>query len=269
MCLNPIPINISDSKVYPRWIRVPCGRCTECQEKYSNEWAFRCVQESSFHAESCFITLTYQDNPVQLIKKDVQDFIKRLRDRIKPVKIRYFACGEYGSKGGRPHYHLMIFGWRPKDLILYKSNYHGDDIYISEFLADTWRGQKNPVTGVYPNSRAGFCSVGEISIKSAKYCAKYMQKFQEVPEGFQKPFILCSTHPGLGALASYVSDLQTDKIYINGQGISIPRYYLKTLEKEGIDLSDLKERRIYMSEMTDSFNLREKKQKRSIDFLSR
>jgi hypothetical protein len=27
-----------------------------------------------------------------------QKFMKRLRDRIKPLKIRFFHCGEYGDK---------------------------------------------------------------------------------------------------------------------------------------------------------------------------
>jgi hypothetical protein len=39
-----------------------------------------------------------------------QKFMKRLRDRIKPLKIRFFHCGEYGDKTRRPHYHALIFG---------------------------------------------------------------------------------------------------------------------------------------------------------------
>jgi hypothetical protein len=40
-----------------------------------------------------------------------QKFMKRLRDRIKPLKIRFFHCGEYGDLTRRPHYHALIFGY--------------------------------------------------------------------------------------------------------------------------------------------------------------
>lgn len=266
MCLNPIPINIG-TEHFKKYIRVPCGKCTECQENYSREWAFRCVQEASFYPQSCFCTLTYSDNPVMLVKKDLQDFIKRLRRRLEPLKIRYFACGEYGSKGLRPHYHIMIFGWKPDDLIEFHKDNRGNMIYLSPMLADCWIGQKDPNTGLYPNPRAGFCSVGDITISSAKYCAKYMQKFQELPENFVKPFILMSRKPGLGFNAICVSDLNTDSIIINGERIQVPRYYLKKLEEEGLDLSVLKCNRVYMGQAKQSFLGEEKRKKRSLDFI--
>lgn len=266
MCLNPIPINIG-TEHFKNYIRVPCGKCTECQENYSREWAFRCVQEASFYSESCFVTLTYADNPVMLIKKDFQDFLKRLRERIFPIKIRYFLSGEYGSHTLRPHGHIMIFGWKPHDLIEYGKDKRGNMLYLSPFIADVWKGHKDPVTGLYPNPRAGFCSVGDITISSAKYCAKYMQKFQELPENFVKPFTLMSRKPGLGFNAICVTDLNTDSIIINGERIQVPRYYLKKLEEEGIDLSILKSNRVYMGQARQSFLGEEKRKKKSIDFI--
>lgn len=69
--------------------------------------------ERSVHARSCFLTLTYADehlpNPPTLILSDLQKFLKRLRKR-SGLKIRYFACGEYGAQFFRPHYHLILFG---------------------------------------------------------------------------------------------------------------------------------------------------------------
>lgn len=41
--------------------------------------------------------------------KDVQDFVKRVRDRFTYGTIRYFACGEYGPDHFRPHFHLLFF----------------------------------------------------------------------------------------------------------------------------------------------------------------
>lgn len=44
---------------------------------------------------------------------DVQCFLKRFRKYINkyygPRKFKYFAVGEYGTRYGRPHYHLVIF----------------------------------------------------------------------------------------------------------------------------------------------------------------
>lgn len=40
-------------------------------------------------------------------KKDLQDFHKRLRE--SGLKFSFFACGEYGDKFSRPHYHVIYF----------------------------------------------------------------------------------------------------------------------------------------------------------------
>ncbi len=51
------------------------------------------------------------DIPV-LHKPDLQLFLKRFRkfvDKNYHEKVRYYACGEYGPKHYRPHYHLLFF----------------------------------------------------------------------------------------------------------------------------------------------------------------
>lgn len=64
---------------------------------------------------SVFLTLTYSEKKLpisgSLIKKDYQQFLKRLRLAIHPVKCRYYLVGEYGDIGGRPHYHCVLFGY--------------------------------------------------------------------------------------------------------------------------------------------------------------
>ena len=37
-------------------------------------------------------------------------FLKRLRERVKPIRFRYFLVGEYGDLTERPHYHAALFG---------------------------------------------------------------------------------------------------------------------------------------------------------------
>ena len=93
-------------------IKVPCGHCMPCRIQRAREWAQRIVYEMPYHEKSCFITLTYDNehfNP-SLNPSDLQGFWKRLRERFPDRKLKYLACGEYGDKGGRPHFHAILFG---------------------------------------------------------------------------------------------------------------------------------------------------------------
>lgn len=192
---------------------IPCGRCYECLQNYSKEWSYRCYCESLYHDECCFITLTYKDSPVTLIKKDYQLFLKRLRKKIYPKKIKYFACGEYGSKGKRPHYHLIIFGYRPPDLEFF-FNSGRDKIYKSKELQALWS--------------LGFVVVGDVSLNSTKYCAKYLQKLSASPPGCIGAFTAMSK--GIGEqyfLDNYLKLKETDKIYTSSGYIKLPRYFYK------------------------------------------
>lgn len=108
----------------------PCGKCIFCYKRNVSQWSFRLMIEERYSISSSFITLTYdRDNlPVgakskrmELRKKDVQKFLKRLRfyhsehsdpkyNRATAKKpIKYYCVGEYGGRTARPHYHLLIF----------------------------------------------------------------------------------------------------------------------------------------------------------------
>lgn len=86
------------------------------------------MQEEKVSDSAWFITLTYapENVPISkmglmtLVKKDVQDWMKRLRERHKErgcdKSIKYYAAGEYGSAYNRPHYHVIIFNAHPADI---------------------------------------------------------------------------------------------------------------------------------------------------------
>lgn len=203
-------------------IEVPCNKCLECFEQKAKEWSFRIEKECQKFAKNCFITLTYENSPGSLNKRDFQLFLKRLRKSVFPLKIRYFGCGEYGSKGLRPHYHFIIFNYMPDDCFLLKYDHKGFPIYVSDKLAKLWG--------------KGFISVQEANVYNAKYCAKYMQKFIELPDDFVKPFVCMSTHPGIGYdyfFENRESLLITDKLYSKGYYIKLPRYFEKLAIKNG------------------------------------
>lgn len=216
-------------------VTVPCRKCIGCYLDYTNEWTMRCWLELQQHKEACFITLTYNNEFVpedgQLRRKDVQLFLKRLRRKIEPCKIRFYGCGEYGSKGQRPHYHLIIFGWKPDDLIKLKVTKRGEVIYRSLVLESLWT--------------YGFSSVGYATTESIKYCSKYLQKMAFNFDTFKvKPFTMCSTRIPIGYGSLTSSEILSDKIYMNGHFYKLPRSYVERLKREALfPIEVLKERR--------------------------
>lgn len=122
-------------------VQIACGQCIGCRLDKARAWAIRCVHESSLYRSNIFVTLTYDNDHLPLYnslsKRDLQLFFKRLRKHFPDVKIRYFACGEYGEQFQRPHYHAIIFNLDFADKILFTRS--GDNkLYTSATLAAIW-----------------------------------------------------------------------------------------------------------------------------------
>lgn len=148
-------------------LKLPCGSCVGCRLERARQWAMRCVDEASLYPENSFITLTF--NPAVLAKRgshldrrDFQLFMKRLRKSMPGKMIRYFHCGEYGSKFYRPHYHGLLFNIGFSDRVYFKTTAAGEKIYRSPFLESVWTD--------------GFSSVGDLTFGSAAYVARYHLK---------------------------------------------------------------------------------------------
>ena len=190
------------------------------------------------HEQNIFITPTYDDDHLpfqgQLVRKDFQDFFKRLRKKIG-TRVRVLYCGEYGGETGRPHFHACIFGWEPSDGIQVTS---GDKpLFESATLEKIWG--------------RGFCRYSpEINFTNANYVAGYITKkitgelaethyeridpdtgeiYQLNPE-----FLGMSNRPGLGQpwIEKYGDDVyEKDEIVIEGKRMRPPRYYDQLYEK--------------------------------------
>lgn len=173
---------------------IPCGKCEGCLIDKANEWATRACLEAQKWPANAFLTLTYAPEYLPkkrtLKKKDLQDFWKRLRKHLNTEKIRYMACGEYGPKTLRPHYHAVVFNYWPKDAKPYKKNLVGDFLYTSKELEHIWG--------------KGFVVVGHVDYESAAYVARYTFKkaygADQLPVklGREKEFRLASRRPGIG-----------------------------------------------------------------------
>lgn len=163
--------------------KVSCGQCLSCRIKRQSGMALRAILENCTSGSGHFITLTYAISPENLDYKDIQDFLKRLRkfesQRSAMLPIRYLCVGEYGSKTGRPHWHLLI--WNAE---------HLDQVSLGK---------------LWPQ---GFVYTGNVTAQSIKYTARYCLKFAEKgKEGFAH----WSMKPGLGAagmisLAEYMKN---------------------------------------------------------------
>lgn len=135
----------------------------------SQEWATRLLHEGQSHERSSFLTLTYNDEHIprtnSLQPRDLQLFLKRLRihlTRNSGDRIRFFACGEYGDRNYRPHYHVLLFGHDFPDKQPFGESPSGHPLYRSSELEKLWR--------------LGFSDIGSVTKESAQYVARYIMK---------------------------------------------------------------------------------------------
>lgn len=153
-----------------------CRKCEGCRMAYSKEWAVRIMHEASLHKHNSFITLTYNDDMLPdygaLNYDHWTGFIKRLRDTIDPLRIRYYMVGEYGDYNLRPHYHAIIFGFDFPDKVFHKSRF-GEHLYRSPLLEKKWSiPEGEPGAGL----SYGYSSIGTVTAASAAYVARYSMK---------------------------------------------------------------------------------------------
>lgn len=213
-------------------LQVPCGQCVGCRLERSRQWAVRCIHEAQLHKHNCFITLTFAPehlpSPPSLDVRDFQLFMKRLRKKYGS-NIRFFHCGEYGERGGRPHYHACLFNFDFPDKVLWRT-VNGCNLFISKSLTELWP--------------FGFSTIGEVTFESAAYVARYVLKkitgresqshyervdpttgeiYQAQPE-----YVTMSRRPGIasGWFDKFQSDVYPhDYVVVRGHKCRPPRFY--------------------------------------------
>lgn len=193
------------------------------------------MHESRMHEVSSFVTLTYKDECIPygdtLHYPHFQDFMKSLRHKLAPKKVRFFMCGEYGETTRRPHYHVALFGCGFQgDRYPWRMSSAGFQLYRSPLLEQLWD--------------FGNAEIGDLSFESAAYVARYCTKkitgdkadahyaklvpdtgeiVQCVPE-----FARMSLKPGIGGdwWSKYRQDYYwRDYCIMEGRQVPLPRYY--------------------------------------------
>lgn len=206
----------------------------------AGHWATRLAHELKQHETSSFLTLTFSDenlpddNGVHV--RDVQLFMKRTRFLLEPrgIRVRYFACGEYGDRGDRPHYHVLLFGYDFPDKKPWRRTATGYVTYRSAELEKLWP--------------FGHAEIGTVTIESAGYVARYITKkingdraethyTRAHPQTGElhrvsAEFIVMSTRPGIGAAwleKNYGDTVTWDFSVVNGVKRPTPPYYKKKM----------------------------------------
>lgn len=257
------------------WTPIPCGQCIGCRIDYSRMWADRCMLEAQQYEHNAFITLTYDPEHLpplkevldvetgeigqwpSLVPDDLTKFMKDLRNyymnKCNHTGIRFYACGEYGGKSGRPHFHVLVFNLPPlPDMKHWFTTDAHEKIYHSDILQnDIWK--------------KGICSIGELTWNSAAYVARYVVKKQKgttkglvdlcgnLVSGIEPEFTRMSRMPGIAW--KYYDEhkhqfYETDEIVMSIRGkvrtIKPPRYFDKMYDLENEDpfiMSDIKKAR--------------------------
>jgi len=243
---------------------LPCGKCPYCRARRTSDWVFRCMMEARYSDSMHWVTLTYEHPPLSfthllptLYKRDVQNFFKRLRRIPRDYSnrsIKYYLCGEYGSKNSRPHYHVIIFNsdiesiretWRGEwyakaqiRTLSIKSRYEAKDMRLKK---------KKPLFNVNLDSPIilGTSHFDEVNSETVAYTAEYMNKKPIIPQfdGDDRypEFQLSSNELGLDWLTDEVKDyyLQNpDKMYVTMNGFKkpLPRYFVEKILAGADDL---------------------------------
>lgn len=219
-------------EVYQR-VQFPCGSCNGCLLERSRQWAVRITHEASMYEENCFVTLTYADEHLPanggLWPEDWDAFIKALRQKIAPRRVRYFYCGEYGEQFGRPHFHAILFGWWFPDSVALGDR-NGLRVWRSDMLQELWE--------------KGRTEIGSVSFESASYVARYVLKKRGVngvrggsesvePGADALPprrgeYARMSRRPGIGRswIEKYAGEVvAADSVVVRGRETKPPRYY--------------------------------------------
>lgn len=153
MCLNPKKIRKEghykesnyrgvEGEYYSINTYSKCGCCTQCINEKNNNWVVRNAYEQKAHTKKCFISLTYKENPIIIVRKDLQDFMKRLRWHLNKyengAKIRMFGNMEYGELHNRPHGHVILYGWDDLNAEYLTINKKGNIIMKSNLINEIW-----------------------------------------------------------------------------------------------------------------------------------
>lgn len=199
-CLSPITLKDQDGFQQ----LVQCNHCINCSIRRQLGWSLRICLEQRSTGSACFITNTYNEDQRigRLHYPHIQRFLKRFRKSFgKPV--RFFSCGQYGTKHGREHWHTILFNVTPAEAA---------DQFRTQLMGIPGRslqGLQPQATALWPH---GSTHIGEVNISSARYVARYVLRTGDKDDERQN-VVQMSRRPGIGLgelerIGHYLADVK-------------------------------------------------------------
>lgn len=202
-----------DSDVPPDlYVSVPCGQCHECQKKRMRDYHIRLMYEVYKYPNSLFITLTFDNDHLQMFSDDPNRAVRLFLDRVRKKfgkSVRHWIVSEFGTLNGRLHYHGILFN-APLGL-------------DTTLLSQLWS--------------YGFIYLGYCDERTAKYITKYVTK--SINNGKKPPRIISSKGIGEGYLSPENVAFHKDPngayrpyFKFGSFKVPLPRYYYSKIYSE-------------------------------------
>lgn len=198
-------------------VPIPCGQCFCCRLDLQKKYCDRMFCAWHSHDVSAFVTFTYDDEHLiikdgfcnaSLSKDDLHKYLDNIKHQLKNVDFEYFACGEYGDKFNRPHYHVLFFGL--------------DYQYHRKFFEKTW---KKGLVKVLPCTSKAFKYVSKYIVKDTAFDNAHYYDLGLVP-----PFRKFSRGLGSKVFNQYLDDIFRFGYFVyKGRQIVVNRYYFNRL----------------------------------------
>lgn len=176
-----------------------CGQCMPCRFNRRRIWSHRILLEAKQYEDNAFVTLSYDDEHLpangSLAPADIQLWLKRLRFKYAPKRLRFFIVGEYGDDSSRPHYHAALFNFPACKFGMSQFGTRGKSCcVVCDSVRDSWG--------------KGLVFLGSLQRESAAYISGYVVKkmtHKDDPrlDGRYPEFARMSLKPGIGGDAMF------------------------------------------------------------------
>lgn len=263
---------------------IPCGHCYGCRSDQRLQWTIRNTHEASLHQDTTFLTLTIDDEHLpwhgSLDRALLQNFLKRLRHECNRVhnptyrnsrpntisnaetRIRFFACGEYGTTTKRAHYHALLYNMWPRDAQVY-----GADTYTSSTMSELWKEGSHQFSRVNPDRIAYVCGYTVKKMGTIRDRTAYGVVDPETGEYFERQpeFAVMSRRPGIGAgwFEKFNKDLRRGYLHHEGSKVTVPRFYERKYQETYPE--EVEERKLLRAKLRDQHDPKEQTLRRLAD----
>lgn len=103
-----------------------------------------------------------KNNMEEIYTNELEDMFGKNSRRKNKKPIRYINCGEYGPKTKRPHYHAVVWNFKPTDLKRHSKDRRGYWLFTSAKINAIWG--------------KGFVIIGDAETDTVSYVARYCTK---------------------------------------------------------------------------------------------